>query len=206
MTTETKSESGIKMFNIWSTEGVKVSDPGLANYINLSPMVVPKSGGRHAKKPFYKSKLNIVERLINKMFVAGHRGKKHKFSSGRIVGTSTTTAKIVMDAFRIIEDKTKKNPIEVLVKAVENAAPYEEVLTYQKGGIFAREGVVTAPQRRVDLALKHIAQGSYQRGVRSKKTAAESLSSELMLAFNNDQASFSVQEKTRRDKEAIGAR
>lgn len=196
----------IKLFNTWSTEGIKVSDPGLVNCINLNPTIVPKSGGRHAKNPFYKSKLNITERLINKMFVAGHKGKKHKFTSGHIVGTTTKTAKIVIDAFHIIEEKTKKNPVEVMVKAIENSAPFEEVLTYQRGGIFARESVVTAPQRRVDLALKHIAQGSYQRCVKTKKTAAESLSSELISAYKNDPASYAIQEKTRRDKEAMGAR
>ncbi|MFH1127428.1 MAG: 30S ribosomal protein S7 [archaeon] len=196
----------IKLFNTWSTEGIKVEDPGLVAYINLTPVIVPKSGGRHAKKPFYKSKLNITERLINKMFVAGHRGKKHKFTSGRNVGTSTKTSKIVIGAFHIIEEKTKKNPVEIFVKAVENSAPYEEVLTYQRGGIFARESVVTAPQRRVDLALKHIAQGTYKRSVKAKKTAEQSLAEELLAAYKKDPTSFAIQEKTRRDKEATGSR
>lgn len=204
---ETKQRpSEIKLFNTWSTENIKVSDPGLVKYINLSPVIVPKSGGRHAKNPFHKSKLNITERLINKMFVAGHRGKKHKFSSGHNVGTTTKTTKIVIGAFNIIEEKIKKNPVEVMVKAIENSAPLEEVLTYQRGGIFARESVVTAPQRRVDLALKHIAQGSYQRTVKKKKSAAQGLSEEIISAYKGDPASFAIQEKTRRDKEATGAR
>lgn len=196
----------IKLFNRWSTKDVKVSDPGLDNCINLTPKIVPKSGGRHAKNPFYKSKLNITERLINKMFVAGHKGKKHKFTSGHNVGNTTKTAKILMDSFSIIEEKVKKNPVEVMVKAVENSAPHEEVLTYQRGGIFARESVVTAPQRRIDLALKNLAQGAYQRSRKSKKSAEQGLSEELIAAYKNDPTSIAIQDKMRRDKEATGSR
>ncbi len=57
----------IKIFDKWSTEGIEVKDIGLAKYINLQPVVIPRSGGRHAKHQFHKSKMNIVERLMNKM-------------------------------------------------------------------------------------------------------------------------------------------
>ena len=73
----------IKLFNKWSVEGIEVLDPGLKRYINLKPVIVPRlSHGRHAKKQFYKSEVNIVERLMNHLFVPGHSGKNHKLTSG----------------------------------------------------------------------------------------------------------------------------
>ncbi|HDD71709.1 MAG TPA: 30S ribosomal protein S7, partial [Candidatus Aenigmarchaeota archaeon] len=72
----------IKIFGKWSTEGIEVKDPGLVRYINLEPRLLPRSGGKYAKQQFYKSKMNIVERLMNKLMVPGHRGKKHLISSG----------------------------------------------------------------------------------------------------------------------------
>jgi len=58
--------------------------------------------------------------------VAGHRGKKHKLTSGRMVGKTQNVANIVIEAFEIIEKKSQKNPLEVLITAVENAAPLKK--------------------------------------------------------------------------------
>lgn len=196
----------LKIFNKWDVSQVKLQDLGLINYITVTPMLVPKTTGRHEEKQFYKSRVNIVERLINKLFVSGHRGKKHKLNSGFNVGKTITSANIVKKAFEIIEKRMNVNPVQVLVTAVENSAPMEEVISYQKGGIFVREAVVTSPQRRVDLALKHLAQGTYKASKNSKKKAFEVLSEQLMLAYKNDATCMAISEKTRREKEARGAR
>lgn len=206
MTAQIAQTNEIKLFERWGFEGIQVNDKGLQSYISLKPVIFPKSGGRHAKQQFYKSKMNIVERLLNKMFVPGHRGKKHKITSKICTGKTETNIKVILEAFEIIERKTGKNPIEILVKAVENAAPIEEVLTYQRGGIFVREAVVSAPQRRVDTALKNIAQGTFGKSHQSKKTASECLADELIAGAKNDQTSYAVSERLRREKEAQGAR
>src|SRR5512136_14605 len=100
----------IKLFQKWSFKDIKVEDIGLQRYLNLTPMVAPHSMGRHEHQRFRKAKINIVERLINSLMRSGkNSGKKAK------------TTNIVKDAFEIINAKTGKNPIEVLVKAVENA-------------------------------------------------------------------------------------
>ncbi|MCK5299756.1 MAG: 30S ribosomal protein S7 [Candidatus Aenigmarchaeota archaeon] len=200
MTTE------IKLFNKWSFDELKITDEGLVQYITIKPQLVPKSGGQHAKKQFHKSKVNIVERLVNKLFVAGHKGKKHKFSSGTNVGKSFMIMKGVEDAFIKIEENTKENPIQVLITAIENSAPMEEVVTYQRGGSFARNAVITSPQRRIDLALKHIAQGTYQTTTKAKKTLAQALSEQIIGTSKNDTNLLSIREKQRREKEAAGAR
>ena len=54
----------LKVFNRWSTKEIKVQDPGLVKYINLSPRIVPKTGARYAGNRFHKSKTFIVERSL----------------------------------------------------------------------------------------------------------------------------------------------
>ncbi len=196
----------ILIFNRWDTEGVEVSDPGLKKYINLKPMVVPKTFGRFAPSSIHKLDVNIVERFINKLAVPGHKGKKHKLTSGHIPGRYDLLYKAVKEAFEIIEKRTKKNPIQILVKAVENAALLEEVVGYRVGGIIARKAVVTSPQRRVDVALRLIAQDIFSRAFKSKKSFAETIADELIEIANNDQRNNVIRERMRIEKEAEGAR
>jgi small subunit ribosomal protein S7 len=199
--------SEIKIFGRWSTKDVKVKDIGLEKYINLQPVLIPRSGGRYAKQQFHKSKMNIVERLMNKLQVPGHRGKKHMLTSGRAVGKTLIHYKIVKKTFEKIEQQTKKNPIEVLVRAIENSALREEITQYQVGGIIVRRAVVTSPQRRVDLALSNIVQAAYRKAFGKKENMVDALTNEIIAAYNNDASkSEAIKEKERIEKEAEGAR
>jgi len=76
----------IKAFNRWSTEGITVEDRGVAAYINLDARIVPRTGARYAGGRFHKSKVFIVERFMNKIMIAGHKGKNHVRSSGHTTG------------------------------------------------------------------------------------------------------------------------
>jgi len=197
----------MKIFDKWSCKGIKLRDIGLEKYINLDARIVPISGGRYAKKQFHKSKMNIVERLANKMQVPGHHGKKHIMTSGRATGKTIVHYKIIRQAFERIEQQTKKNPIEVLVQAIENSAPREEITQYQVGGIMLRRAVITAPQRRIDLALSNIIQASYKKSFGKKDKMVDALVSEIIGAYNNDaQKSESIKEKERHERESEGAR
>jgi small subunit ribosomal protein S7 len=197
----------IKIFNKWSTEGVAVSDPGLKNYINVKAVVIPRTFGRQASHQFHKSQMSIIERLVNHIYVSGHKSKKHFITSGKNVGKTFVAWRIVNDTFGNIEKKTGKNPVEVLVKAIENVALREEITSFQVGGIIVRKAVITAPQRRVDLALRLITQSSFHKSFNNVKTMADTLSDELIAAYNNDnQSSFALKEKERKEREAGGAR
>ncbi len=196
----------VKLFNKWSTKGIEVKDLGLQRYISLRPVLIPKSHGR-MRSQFHKSEMSIVERVANHLLVPGHRGKKHLLSSGNCGGKSATAFILMKKVLQIIEDKTKKNPIEVLVRAVENSALREEITSYQVGGIMVRKAVVAAPQRRVDLALRTMVQGSYQKAHSNPKGFAAALADELIAAGNADsQNSYGVREKERVEREAGGAR
>jgi len=196
----------ILIFNRWDLSQVKVEDPGLVHYINLTPVIIPRSEGKYGVSSLHKSRMSIVERFMNKMMVPGHRGKKHKITSGKCVGNTTGLYNDLKKALEIIEKRTSKNPVQVLVKAIENSALLEEVASYRMGGIIARQAVVVSPQRRLDLALRHLTQGIYKTKFKNKTPLPEVIASELLAAYSNDSRSFAIQEKNRLEKEAEGAR
>ena len=197
----------LKLFNRWSFQGIEVEDLGLKPYINLQPMVIPKTGGRYSKRQFYKSKMSIIERLVNKLMVPGHKSKKHLLTSGLCTGKTQTIFNLVKEVFEKLEKKTNINPIEILVRAIENAALREEITSYQMGGIMVRKAVVTSPQRRVDAALSVIVQSAYRKAFGKKASMADALFNEILFAYQNDASkSEAIKEKERIEREADGAR
>jgi small subunit ribosomal protein S7 len=193
-------------FNKWETESIKVADIGLQKYIALDARIVPKTGARYAGRRFHKSKVFIVERLINKIMVSGHKSKKHVRSSGHNTGKSALAYRVVIDAFKIIEDKTKQNPIGVFIKAVENAAPREEIVTIEYGGARYPKAVDCAPQRRIDVALRYFVQGAYDRSFNKKMSIEAALADEILSAFKFDTKSLAISKKGEIERQADASR
>lgn len=196
----------VKLFNRWESEGIEVEDPGLKRYISTAPVLVPKTGARYAGQKFHKSKVSVVERLINKMMVPGHRGKKHKVTSGHITGKAPMVYNIVEEAFGIIEEKTKKNPVEVLVKAIENGAPREETITIEYGGARYPKAVEMSPQRRIDHVIKLVVQAAYQKAFNTKRPAPDALAEEILLTYNMSQNSIAISKKLEMERQADSSR
>jgi small subunit ribosomal protein S7 len=145
--------------------------------------------------------------LINKiMGVSGHEGKKHKFTSGRNSGKAFMVMQSVKKAFEIIEKKTNKNPIQMLVKAVINASPRAEITVIDTGGIKRPYAVDTASQRRVDLALRFLAHGSLLRSAKSPTPFYEALAEELISAANYDLKCYSIKKKENTERQALASR
>ncbi len=197
-----------KLFNKWNVSEVNVSDVSLQPYINLSPVLVPRSHGRNIEKQFWKSKKNIVERLLNKLMVAGHKGKKHWRTSNINTGKTTTIYKIIINSFNIIESKTKKNPVQVFVDALCKACPKEGIATIEYGGVRYPKAVDISPQRRIDLALRWISQGAYasSANAKTKKTIQQALADEIMLAAQRDQKSNCVTKTIELERQAAASR
>ncbi|MCX8187908.1 MAG: 30S ribosomal protein S7 [Nitrososphaeria archaeon] len=184
-----------KIFGKWSVNDVEVRDPGLKRYICLKPTFVPHSGGRHEHKRFGKAEVNIVERLANMFMRPGPNG-----------GKKTVALKIVRNALELIHLRTRQNPLQVLVKAIENAAPREDVTRLSYGGIVYFKAVDISPQRRLDLALRHLAQGAMETSFRSRKTPEEALADEVILASENDPRSLAVRKKNELERIALASR
>jgi small subunit ribosomal protein S7 len=196
----------VTAFNLWSTEGVKVADQGLQGYICLEPKFVPKTGARYAGNKFHKSRVFVVERLINKMMIPGHKGKKHHRTSYHCTGKAQLAYKIVEQAFKIVEQQTKKNPVEVFVKALENAAQREEIVTIEYGGARYPKAVECSPQRRIDLALRHMTQGAYLKSFNSKKSIVSALADEIVNGFYCSPNSNAIQKKHEIERQADSSR
>lgn len=196
----------IRAFNRWSIDGIKVDDPGIQAYVTLNPRIVPKTGARYAGNKFYKSKVFIVERLINKLMIPGHKSRKHFKTSYHISGKAQTAYDIVEEAFKQIEKSTKENPIKVFAKALENAAQREEIITIEYGGARYPKAVECSPQRRVDLALRHMTQGAYHRTFNTKKSIINSLAEEITNAYKMSNASNAIVKKLEVERQADSSR
>lgn len=196
----------IKVFGKYSIEGIKVNDPSLVRYINLDPTIVPKTGGKNIGIRFHKSKTFIIERLINKIMNSGHKSKKHKISSGHNTGKGVSAYNIVEKAFEIIEKKTQKNPVEVVVKAIENAAPREEIIAIEYGGARYPKAVEISPMRRVDMVLRLFTQTAYHKCFKKKKSIENTLSDEIINAFNMSNQSEAISKKLELERQSDSSR
>jgi small subunit ribosomal protein S7 len=196
----------IKAFNKWETGDIKVKDKGLIDYITLEPKLVPRTGARYAGKRFHKSNVFIVERLINKVMIPGHKSKKHFKSSSHITGKGEKAYKIVEKALDIIEKTLNDNPIKVFVEALVNSAPREEIITIEYGGARYPKAVECAPQRRLDIALRYFCQGAYQKSFNTKRAIENCLAEEIINAFKLSQNSLAISKKLEVERQADASR
>ena len=185
----------IKLFGKWSYEEIKLDDPGLQQYISLKPVYVPHSMGRHEHGKFHKAKVNIVERLINNLM-----------RPGSCAGKKTRAINLVKNAFEIINIRTSKNPVQVLVSAVENTSPGEDTTRISYGGIAYHMAVDISPQRRVDLALRFLSEGARKQSFGNPKALDEYLAEELIMAAKNDVKSYAVKKRNEMERIARSSR
>lgn len=197
----------VLVYNRWSMDGIQVEDPGLKAYMNLQPRVVPRTGGKSAKFRFHKSQnVFILERFMNRLMNCGHKSKKHIISSATLTGKGHTVYNIMEDTLEMIEARTKQNPVAVFVKAIENAAPREEIVTIEYGGAKYPKAVEVAPQRRIDQALKFMTQTSFQKAFNSKKSIVAALSDEIINAFNLSGQSGAIAKKLEMERQSDSSR
>ena len=193
--THLSKEEEIKLFGKWSFDGVEVADPGLKRYISIKPVYIPHSLGRHEHGKFRKAEVNIVERLINKLMVPG-----------RSAGKKARATNLVKNAFEIIHLRTEQNPIQILVKAVENSAPCEDTTRISYGGIAYHMAVDISPMRRVDVALRLLSEGARKMTLGNPRSLEECLAEELVLASNKDMKSYAVQKRNEIERVAQASR
>jgi small subunit ribosomal protein S7 len=203
-----KTKKDVKLFNKWSFNDIKVDDRTLETYINLKPIIVPHSAGRHEHKRFWKtSKVSIIERFNNRLLSPGFIGSKIKgHKSSYNSGKKSKLLKSVENAFILIELLTEQNPIQVLIDAIVRTAPREETTKIAMGGISYASAVDIAPQRRIDLAIKYLVQAIGARSHANVRQFEENLAQELILAAQNSQESRAVKRKDEIERIAVSAR
>ncbi|MFH1222114.1 MAG: 30S ribosomal protein S7 [Candidatus Micrarchaeota archaeon] len=199
-----------KLFGKYPIEGVVINDKSLAQVMSLKALSVPHTFARHKKKKLGKMEVNIVERLINKLLRAGTGSK----TSGKVIrthgglqGKKLRVMGIVEDAFAIVEEKTKENPVQVLVKALENSAPNEDVTRVSHGGVSYQIAVDVSATRRLDLALRNITLASLIGTFNKKKKLSASLADEIVFTAKGDlQNSYAMRKKDEIERVARSAR
>lgn len=199
-----KEYSKIMLFNKWDVSDIEVNDLGLKRVISLNPsMVIPVSFGRHEHQRLKKAEVHVIERLANKLM---HFGKKYAKNTGRMGGKKVKSLNIVKTALDIIFLETGKNPVELLVRAVENSSPNEDTTRIVYGGVVYHVSVDVSPLRRLDLALRFIAEGVRESTYSNPQMIEEALAKEIILASNNDMTSHAIKKKNEQERIAMSSR
>jgi small subunit ribosomal protein S7 len=185
----------ILLFQKWTFNDITVKDPSLGRYINLTPMTLPHTMGRHEHQRFRKARVNIVERFINGFM-----------RPGKNAGKKARATNFVKQAFEIIHLRTGKNPVAILVQAIENAAPAEDTTRLSYGGVVYHLSVDIAPQRRIDLSLRHLTEGARAACANNPRTVPETIADELIFAANNDIKSAGVAKRHEIERVAQSSR
>ncbi len=194
-TKEKKPQDKKLLFDKYDLTEVEIVDSGLIRYINLEPIVLPHVSARYANKKFGKSKMNIVERLINNMMrTEKYTGKKFKAYN------------VVKKSLDIVAKRTTQNPVQVLIQALENGAPKEEIVRLRFGGILVPKSVDTSPSRRLDISIRNICKGALKTSHKNRKDIAVCLAEEMILASKNDMNSFAINKKEDIERVAASAR
>lgn len=200
-----ESMDEFKVFDLYDVSDIEIKDPSLKPYINLDGKLLLKSHGR-IKGKFSIVKVNVIERLANHLGVPGHYGKKQKIITSWSSGKYNRNMKTLLEALKIIEKRTKKNPVQVLVTAIENGSPRDEITVIEHAGSRYPQAVDSSPMRRINLALRWFVQGAYSKAFGKKKKMAETLANEIIMASEGNMESYAVTKRTEAEKQADSAR
>ncbi|MDE1768141.1 MAG: 30S ribosomal protein S7 [Candidatus Micrarchaeota archaeon] len=197
------------LFEKYDIKGVSVTDQSLVSYVKTRKTAYPNMFGRRKYQAYYNSHVDIVERLINKL-MRGGTGRK---ISGKVIrrkgglqGKKLKIVHVLEDAFELIHKNTGKNPVQMLIDAVQNAAPIEDTTRVRYGGISYNVAVGISSQRRLDVALRNLAVAGLISSFKNKRTLAEALANEITLAASNSSESYAVKKRVEVERIAKRAR
>jgi len=114
-------------------------------------------------------------------------------------GQKETARKIVYKAFEEIQNKTKKDPLEVFKEALVNASPLVEVKPKRVGGATYQVPTLVQGERRETLAIRWILQAARSK---KKKPMNERLAGEIIEAAENKGLAVKKKEDTHKMAEA----
>ncbi len=203
------SLSEILVFGKYDPKGVEIIDGSIEQYVNLKSYVYPNIYGRRKFQSYYASHISVVERLINKLMRGGTGkkvGGKVIRTEGRLQGKKIKVLHVVERAFDVVNKQTGKNPLQVLVNALQNSAPIEDTTRVRYGGISYNVAVGISAQRRLNVALKNIALAALIGAFKNKRSLSDALANELILAANNSPESYAIKKRVEGERIAKRAR
>jgi small subunit ribosomal protein S7 len=199
-----------QLFGKYSLEGLEIKDKSLAQVISLKSVFVPHTFGRHSRKSLGKMQVNLVERLANKL-MRGGTGEK---TSGKVIrtrgqmqGKKLKALKVMEEALGLVEAEAKRNPIQVLIEAVQNSAPREDTTRVSYGGVSYQIAVDISATRRLDMALRNMALAALMQTFNKPKSLARSLADEIVNTAKGDiQTSYAMKKRDETERMARSAR
>ncbi|PIR87051.1 MAG: 30S ribosomal protein S7 [Candidatus Harrisonbacteria bacterium CG10_big_fil_rev_8_21_14_0_10_49_15] len=114
-------------------------------------------------------------------------------------GKKSVAEQLIYDAFAIINEQTKEEPVEVFQKAIDNAMPAVEVASKRVGGANYQVPREVRPERKFMLATRWIIGAAR---AKSGSPMSKRLADELIAAANNDGAAIKKKQDVHRMAEA----
>ena len=143
-----------------------------------------KSPPKRVTPPDNKYNNLYVAMLVNRMMYGGKK---------------SLAQRLMYDALDIIEERAKRNPIEVMEQGLRNVQPAIEVKPMRVGGATYQVPVEVAHERGITLAMRWLLENARSRGGRNM---SEKLANELLDAANGQGASVKKKDDTHRMAEA----
>ena len=115
--------------------------------------------------------------------------------------------RIVENAFSIVAEQTKENPVQVLIRALEHSAPREDTTRVSFGGVSYQIAVDISATRRLDMALRNITLAAIMGSFNKGKRLEQSLASEIINTGKGDlQTSYAMKKRDETERMARSAR
>ncbi len=130
----------------------------------------------------YKNK--IITQLVNKVLLGGKK---------------SISEKIVYGSLKVIEEKTKEDPLEILDKCLDNVRPVLEVKSRRVGGATYQVPIEVNPVRANTLAIRWLVNFARKR---REKTMVGRLAGEILDAASNTGNSIKKKEDLHKMAEA----
>ena len=114
-------------------------------------------------------------------------------------GKKSLAARLVYDALDLVEERAKRNGLEVFEQAMKNVSPQMEVKPRRVGGATYQIPMEVPTSRRIALATRWILQAA---NARSGRNFSEKLAGEFMDAANNAGTAIRKRDETHKMAEA----
>jgi len=114
-------------------------------------------------------------------------------------GKKTIAQGVVYEAFDLIKERVKAEPLDIFEQAVQNASPVLEVKSRRVGGANYQVPREVRGDRRITLAFRWIIGAAR---AKKGKPMSEKLAEELILAAKKEGAAIKKKEDTHRMAEA----
>ncbi|MGC8538629.1 MAG: 30S ribosomal protein S7, partial [Candidatus Micrarchaeia archaeon] len=206
---ESESKASKKLFGKYALDGIVITDQSLAKYMTSPNKEYPNIFGRRKYNSYYTTHISIIERFVNKL-MRGGTGRKIGGTvirtEGRLQGKKIKVMHIVEDAFDIIYERTKQNPLQVFVSAIEHSVPIEDTTRVRYGGITYNVAVDISSTRRINVTLKNLALAAITKAFQNKKKLSDSIADEIILAASGSPESYAIKKKAEMTRMARSAR